>query len=170
MIVYFLFASYAAVSPAQTQTLLLLVLLVFGLYLLWDGASWYEKTRSIYRTAWTKAVADPDRPDVVDGAWTAFDYRRVVPTGVGQLAIGGLYAWSLQQRTPLPSHDVITVNVLVIVVLLAYRIAKDNIPDRTSTDSGAQAPDPSAADDRGALSSSTGPGTTTTPSRSETSP
>ena len=95
VIVYFLFASYAAVSPAQTQTLLLLVVLVFGLYLLWDTASWYEKKRSIYRTAWTTAAADPDRPDVVDGAWTAFDYRRAVSTGVGLLAMGGLYAWSL---------------------------------------------------------------------------
>ena len=46
VIVYFLFASYAVVSPAQTQTLLLLVVLVFGLYLLWDTTSWYEKKRT----------------------------------------------------------------------------------------------------------------------------
>jgi hypothetical protein len=170
VIVYFLFASYAAVSPAQTQTLLLLVVLVFGLYLLWDTASWYEKKRSIYRTAWTTAAADPDRPDVVDGAWTAFDYRRAVSTGVGLLAMGGLYAWSLQQRTPLPSHDVIAVNVLVIVVLLGYRIAKDNIPPRTPTAPEAPEAADLSAGSRDPSTSSTGTGTTTAPPPSEGSP
>jgi hypothetical protein len=170
VIVYFLFASYAAVSPAQTQTLLLLVVLVFGLYLLWDTASWYEKKRSIYRTAWTTAAADPDRPDVVDGAWTAFDYRRAVSTGVGLLAMGGLYAWSLQQRTPLPSHDVIAVNVLVIVVLLGYRIAKDNIPPRTPTAPEAPEAADLSAGSRDPSTSSTGTGTTNAPPPSEGSP
>ncbi|HEY5245001.1 MAG TPA: hypothetical protein VIJ60_04990, partial [Acidimicrobiales bacterium] len=90
-----------------------------------------------------------------------------VSTGVGLLAMGGLYAWSLQQRTPLPSHDVIAVNVLVIVVLLGYRIAKDNIPSRTPT--APEAADLSAGS-RDPSTSSTGTGTTTAPPPSEGSP
>jgi hypothetical protein len=150
VIVYFLFASFAAVSPAQTQTLLLLVVLVFGLYLLWDVATWYEKKRTIYRTAWTKAAADPDRPDIVEGAWTDFNYWRAVPTVAGLLIIGGLYAWSLQQRTPLPTHDVITVDVLVIALLVVYRIAKDHIPQpKPAAPATTQATDDSPASDPG---------------------
>ena len=57
-------------------------------------------------------------------------------------------------------HDVIAVNVLVIVVLLGYRIAKDNIPSRTPT-----APEAAhlSAGSRDPSTSSTGTGTTTAP-------
>ena len=56
-----------------------------------------------------------------------------LPAGGGDrrslLVFGGLYAWSLQQRTPLPPYDVIAFNMLVIAILFAYRIVKDLIPD-----------------------------------------
>ena len=75
-------------------------------------------------------------------------------TAVDLVAASGLGAWALEQRTPLPSHDVITVNVLVIVVLLGYRIAKDNMLQRTRSEpEGAQAAGDAAADERATLPS-----------------
>jgi hypothetical protein len=129
VIVYFLFASFASVTPAQTQSLLLLVLLVFGLYLLWDFAGWYEKKRGRYKQIWEKAYADPNRPDIVD-AWTDVNYWRAFPTLIGLVLAAALYGWSLHQSTPLPNNDVVIVNIGVIGGLLAYRIAKDWIPDK----------------------------------------
>jgi hypothetical protein len=129
VIVYFLFASFAIVSPSQTQTLLLLVVIVFGLYLLWDATSWYQKGQSAYKDAWTDAIQDPNRPDIVEGSWTAFDFRRTVPTIGGLAVFAGLYAWSVQLGTPPARHDVIAFDIVTIVVLVVYRIIKDNLPN-----------------------------------------
>ena len=129
VIVYFLFASFAIVSPAQTQTLLLLVVIVFGLYLLWDATSWYQKKRTSYKTAWTDAIRDPNRPDIVEGSWTNFNYWRAAATVGALLVFSGLYAWSLQLRTPVPRYDVIAFDIAVIAVLVVYRVVKDLISD-----------------------------------------
>ena len=96
VIVYFLFASFASVSPPQSQTLLLLLLIVFGLYVLWDLAGWYEKTRGkdTYKPVWDAAFADANRPDIVD-EWTDVNYFRILPTMGALVIAAGLYAWSL---------------------------------------------------------------------------
>jgi hypothetical protein len=120
VVVYFLFASFASVSPSQTQSLLLLVMLVFSLYVLWDLAGWYEKRFGEYKDVWEEAYIDPNRPDIVD-AWTDVNYFRVIPTLVCLLITAAIFAWSLHQRTPLPHRDVINIDIFLILLLFALR-------------------------------------------------
>ncbi len=124
VVVYFILAGFAAESPPSLRSVSLLVLLTFGLYLLWDFAGWYEASDARYEAAWNEAKDDPDRPDV-SKPWQAMDRRRTIPTVLGLLAtlIVCLYAWLT--AVPPSTPTVFVVDVLLILILFAYRVRKD---------------------------------------------
>ena len=77
VVVYFILAGFAAQSPPSARAVSLLVLVAFGLYLLWDLAGClYESSDSRYEAAWNTAKNDPDRPDVsASQEWPGMDRK-----------------------------------------------------------------------------------------------
>ena len=125
VILYFLFAAYASVDPPKTKRLCLFLLLVAVLYLLWDLAGWYEKWKPGYKAAWSAAQHNDQRPDIVTD-WVPTDRWRIVPTLL--LAIASAVLLLVVTLTVRPTNtDLYLLDGLMVCVLVAYRIAKDNM-------------------------------------------
>jgi hypothetical protein len=124
VVVYFLVAGFASASPSSVRYEALLITVVFGLYLLWDFAGWYEASDPRYENSWKDAFADKNRPDVTK-PWKPMDRSRAIPTAAGLVLSAGLFWHTLTVSVP-PSRDsVLVVDALFVVILFGYRLSKD---------------------------------------------
>jgi hypothetical protein len=131
VIVYFLMASYAVRTPISVRPETLLVTVAFGLYLLWDLAGAWEKAgdENPYKAAWDAAYDSDERPDVHE-PWIPKSWPRIWATIVSLSA--ALVIWIAAWLT-FPQHHVptwkasVALDGLLIVLLVAYRFAKDQL-------------------------------------------
>lgn len=130
VVIYFLAAAVAARPIPTLRLLALMVTISFGLYFAWDlvGAAQKAGKRNPYRAEWERVQCDASRPDVVE-PWRPTNPRRIIVT-FGTLAVTSLFL-ALTLTVPRLEHPtrwlVVTADVVAVILLLAYRAAKDAI-------------------------------------------
>jgi hypothetical protein len=130
VVVYFLAAAVAARARPTLRIEALLVMIAFGLYALWDLAGAIQKAgaHNPYKVEWERVKQEPNRPDVVED-WQPTNWIRIAITFVGLGVTAGFFVITLL----VPAFDrptttvVVIADVLAILVLVAYRVAKDQV-------------------------------------------
>ena len=125
VVVYFMAAAIAARESPTLRVLALMVMIAFGLYFLWDIVGAIQKADPRYKAEWDRVQAEPTRTDVVED-WEPTNPVRILITFIGLVIASGFFVLTL--LVPAFHHptrlEVVAADALAIVVLVAYRYAK----------------------------------------------
>lgn len=116
-----------------------LVLLAFVLYALWDGVGVLIRGAPAYRAAWDRALARRTDLDLepMRARDDPADRRRRRVTVVGIALAAAVYVWatSVDGTDPAPSVAAVAlVDAALIVLLVAYRMAKEVVAEPRTDD------------------------------------